>query len=407
MTFKKFFSSWAKENSSRHKSSETLKLIKDIKKIILILTSVFLFLIIWNNRIKLHPDNVLLWLKGTWMSFRVGNGFPQEILGQAVAAENFAVIGRNPVVLSDSGFTVFNSSGCTIRTQRHNFSTPLLKIGGLRAIIYDLGGKNYKIESCAKSIYSSKTDNNIISCSIAENGKYAVVTESQNYLSELKVYDSKNSEKYGYYFSEHYICDFELNSSGDQGVACGINTEDGNINSYLYILNFKSKEPQNKFKLENNLVTKVKYFSNGNILAIGDNYLSVINQALGSIKNFSFDAKLLKFYDFKRDKGICFCLSPSEGKSCDDEIVVIDMFGKESICTSTNENLKSLAYFGNRIIAFAKDKLYAYNCEGKFEGYINNQPYFKKIIMESGSCAYALKGNEIYKIKINNLKKNS
>ncbi len=409
MALKKIFLSvtnWIKKiNSIQHKSSETIKIIKDIKKITLILLSVFLFLIVWNNRIKLHPDNVILWLKGNWMSFHMGKGFPQKAFGQAVSAENFNLMGKNPVALSDTGFTVFNNSGYLIRNEKHSFSNPLLKIGGIHAIIYDVGGKKYKIESIAESIYTSETDNNIISCSISENGKYGIVTESQNYLSELKVYDSKNSEKYRYYFSEHYICDFELNSAGDQGIASGINTEEGNINSYLYVLNFKFQEPQNKFKLENNLVTKVKYFSNGNILAIGDNYLSVINPASGSVKNFSFDEKLLKFYDFRKDRGICCCLSPSENKSCDDEIVVVDMLGKEIVSVSTNENLNSIAYSGKRIIASSKNKLYAYNYEGKPEGYIDNQPYFKKIIMNSGSYVYAIKSNEIYKVKINNLKK--
>lgn len=403
MAIKKVFSSAnnsIKKIRSRHKNT---KIIKDIKKIILILMSVFLFLTIWNNRVKLHPDNVFLWCKGAWMSLKIGQEFPKEILGQTVARDNFTTIGKNPIILSDSCFTVLNSSGLTLRTVKHNFSSPLLKTNGIRGILYDVGGKDYKIESCAESLSNFKTDDNIISCSIAENGSYSVVTESQNYLSELRVYNSKNLEKYRYYFSEHYICDFELNDSGNQGVACGINTENGTISSCLYLLNFKSKEPQNKFKLENNLVTKVKYFSNGNILAIGDNYLSVINPALGKVKNFSFDEKLLKFYDFKKDKGICLCLSPSQNKSYDDEILVIDIFGNEIINTLTHENLESLAYSGNRIVASSKNRLYVYSREGKFEGYINSQIHFKKIVMVSNSYVYAFKGNEVYKIKISKL----
>lgn len=390
---------------SKIRKKENKKIFKDIKKIIIILICSFLFIVIWANKVKLSPNNILLWAEGFIKSASAsGTKFPSTIDGNSVNTENLNLFGNKLFAVSDVSFSIFNKYGKEIRSEKHNMQNPILKTRGLRAILFDVGNKKYRIESASKNLHSSSTDKNIVSCDIADDGSYAIVTESQNYLSELTAYNRQNTEKYKYYFSEHYICDISLNSAGNKCVACGISSENGIINSNIYILNFKSEKPENTFKIEDNIVNTVKHFSNGNILAIGDKCLSVINSRLGTIKNYFYDDKMLKFYSFSDEYGLCCCFTPSNDKNNDDQIIIIDTFGKDVTNISTKQNFKSISHSKNRIVALARDKILVYSLEGHFEGYMESKNIFRKIILASDSKIYRLQEKTIDKIKIQNLK---
>lgn len=390
---------------SKVKKKENKKNFKDIKKIIIILTCSFLFIIVWANRVKFSPNNILLWVEGFAKSASVsGTKFPSTIDGNSINIENFQSFGNKLFAVSDLSFSILNKSGKEIRTEKHNMQNPILKTRGLRAILFDVGNKKYRIESTPKNLHMFSTDKNIVSCDIANDGSYAIVTESQNYLSELTAYNRQNTEKYKYYFSEHYICDVSLNSAGNKCVVCGISSENGVISSNIYMINFKSEKPENIFKIEDNMVNTVKHFDNGNILAIGDKYLSVINSRLGTIKNYHYEDKMLKFYSFSDEYGLCCCFTPSNDKNNDDQIVIVDTFGKDVTNISTKQNFKSISHSKNRIVALARDKILVYSLEGRFEGYMENKNIYRKIILASDSKIYRLQEKTIDKVKIQNLK---
>ncbi len=403
MSFDPNSSSSAKKNNKNTIISK--KNIKEIKRIIYLLTSLFLFLVFWTNKSKLYPENVLLYLEVSMKSFLRASEFPTEVNGNAIPAKNIKLMGSNIALLSDTSFTLLNKSAYKIRELNHNLKNPSFKAVSMRAILYDIGGKKLRIESQPKTLHTLETENNIISADISESGNYSILTESQSYLSELSVYSRQNAEKYKYYFSEMHACDVALSPRENKGAVCGIYIENGFISSNVYVLNFKSEKPENIFKLENNLVSEVKYFSNGNILAIGDNYLSVINPNTGNFKTFNYDEKLLKSYSFDKDYGFCCCLSPSINKDQNDEIRVIDNFGKSISQIVTDQNFKSLSHYKNRIFTVSSSKLTAYTLDGQYEGYLNIKNIYENILAGSGSFVYLLGSNTIDKVRVFNLKR--
>lgn len=402
-TFKKIIPSNIKK--SIHKNEGRKKLFNDIKFIILILFCSFLFLVLWVNRVKLYPDNVLLWIEGKISSMSAGPGYPCKVEGEKISSENLKFSDGNIITLSDTSLTILNGSAKLIREENHNFSHPCLKLSGIRAIIYDRGGKNFKIESTAKNLYSGEAEKNIIACAISDNGTYAIVQQSLINLAEMVVYSKNNKEKYRYSFSEYYIADVSLNTMGTEIAACGISADNGNISSNVYLLDFKSETPKSQFKLGDNMVTRVKYLTNGNILAIGDKYMSFINIKSKVVKNFSYGKKLLKFYDFNKDNGICCCLSSSVNETDDDEIVNINTDGNETFRTQTSESFIGLSHRENRTLGLTKNKIISYDRAGHAEGYTKIQNNSKKIILAPHSYAYVLNCNTIDKLKINQLEK--
>ncbi|MGN1043435.1 MAG: DUF5711 family protein [Acutalibacteraceae bacterium] len=385
--------------------SNNQKILNDVKNIILILASSFVFMILWVNRINFLPENIILWAQEKIFSIGFLDSFPCKIDGEKILSKNFQIYDKNIYALSDTSLSIINSKGKIVRKSKHNFSNPCLKISGIRQIIYDIGGKNYKLESFCKTLFEGKTDKKIISCAVSETGSFAIITESVNHLSELTVYNKSHAEKYHYYFSDIYVTDVCLNSFATKAFISGISTENGEITSEIYVLDFTSEIPEHKIKLSNNTCTTLNILSNENLLAIGDKYMSFINTKNYTNKNLEYNNKILKFYDFSKDYGICCCLTPSVADNESDEIISVDIAGNEITKLDTEVGLRSISQRKNRIIGVSADKLYSYSISSKLEGTMPVKHHLKKIILLPNSTMYTLRGTTIDKIKINLNKK--
>lgn len=72
----------------------------------------------------------------------IGEGYPCELAYGSVESSNFSLVDNDIVTLSNTAFTVFNSTAKQMTNRPHNLSNPMMKTNGGRAILYDMGGKN-------------------------------------------------------------------------------------------------------------------------------------------------------------------------------------------------------------------------------------------------------------------------
>lgn len=384
---------------------ERKNILKDIKNISFILLGSFLFLIIWVNRVNLAPENIIIWVQDSLACTGMGGGFPYSPEGEKISAANFMFNSGRIIALSDNSLNIVNGSGKVVRSQKHSLSNPSVKTNNVRTIMFDRGGKNYSIETFSKNLYKGAAEQAIIAGAVSDSGTYGIVTQSPCYLAELAVYNKQNAEKYRYSFSNHYISDIAMNSEGSEAAVCGISTENGNINSNVYLLNFKSEQPKSQFKLNDNMVTAIYYISQNKIVAVGDKYMSFINLKSKSVNNFYYDGKILKSYDIITNDGVCCCLSSSVKQANGDEIIDVDINGKEYLKISSGENIKSISCQKNRIVALTSNKIISYNSAGVCEGHKKISHNFKKIILAPHSYVYALGCSNIHKIKLSGLEK--
>lgn len=408
--FKKYFKNlyipYLKLKNFKNKNEKNKKLFNDIKNISIVLLCNFLFIFFWVNRVKFYPENIVISIKNVFNSGIYNSGFPYKTDGNTITAENFQFSEYSISALGNTSFDIISQNGRVLKSEKHSLSNPCLKVSGLREIIYDRGGTNFKIESASDTLFQGSTDKNIISCAIAENGVFAIAKQSTSHLAEMNVYNKNGKEKYKYCFSDYYISDIALNLFGTEGVACGIGSDNGNICANVYVLNFSSETPKHQFMLDDNTVTKVEYMSDGNILAIGDKYIAFLNVNSGSINKFPYGNKLLKFYEINKQEGICCCLSSSVNETGEDEIIMLNTYGKELFKIKTSESFSGISKHKNRVIGITKDKIISYNSGGNYEGYMDFYNNAKKIILVSHSNAYVLENGSIDKIKIRNLKRN-
>ncbi len=380
--------------------------LSELKRISLILISVFFVLTLWANRINLYPENILLWTESFVKSLSIKNNFPVQIQGEKIMTENLQLNSGYIVALSDSFFNVLSKKGKLIQSEKHNFSNPNIKSAGLRHIIFDRGGKNFKISSNTRTLYTSETEQNILTASIANDGTYAVVTQSPRYLAELYVYGINNSLRFKISFSDYYITNIEINSSSSEIALSGISAYNGDIISNIYIVDNASKTIKSQFELPDNMVTDIKYFANGNVVAIGDKYSAFISPKTKSVTKKDYENKILKFYDFDKSNTLCVCISSSINESSRDTIIKLNDQAEEILKIQTDQSFNDVILKGEKIIGVTKNKIFSYNMWGSCEGYMDTHKFYKKILPSENGKIYALNSCEISQIKLLGFKSN-
>ncbi len=380
------------------------ELIKDLPpkfvKVALILIVSFLSVVIFINREKFSPDYVGIYLGDLFAQGQRGGGYPYKISGNKVSNENFKTIDKSLFLLSDTTLTTLNTSASEMQKEQHSFPNPMLRVSGTCAIIYDLGGKHLKIKSKSKTIHTAEMENNIISAAISNYGTFGVVTEFNNFLGQLTIF-AKNGKDvyYKYNFADHYITDMAISENGKSAAVCGSTAKNGSMVSSVYVFDYKSETPKVKLDYEDNMFIRVEYLSNGNVVAVGDHLVTVINPRTGEKHDYNYENKTLIHFDVNKNGGILLALSLSEDGNNTD-MVVINKSGKVDNVIHTEHNVKAVNFSHRKLAALSYGKVYVYNFSGNHLKTVDVGNDAKNIRLYSGRDMYVLGVTEVRKIRI-------
>ena len=207
-----------------------------------ILLAASLGLALWFNRDSLSPENIASWVRENVVGSGTGDGYPVTIGGSQIYALNFRSQSGDAVFVSDTHLTVLNSTGAEVISRQHSFDFPILCLSGDRALLYNLGGKGYQLESSRETVLRGTTEENILGGAIASNGHYALLTECADYLGQLTVYTEQNEKQFEYRFSSCYPAAAALNADATKALVGGVYAQDGGFASCLYLLDLNSSE---------------------------------------------------------------------------------------------------------------------------------------------------------------------
>ena len=375
------------------------KVPKKFIKVFAILFLSFLSVAIFVNREKFSPDYVGTFLEDLFAGIQHGNGYPYKISGSKVNNENFKVIDKDLFLLSDTTLSALNTSAREMHKSQHCYQNPMLKVSSTRAVVYDLGGKNLEITSRSKNLHTATMNNNIISAAVSNYGTFAVVTEAKGFLGQLTVF-AKNGKDiyYKYNFADHYITDVAISENGKSVAICGSTAKDGSMMSTVYAFDYKSEEPKVKLNYDDNMFIRVEYLSNGNVVAVGDRLISVINPKNGSKEDYFYDNKNLIGFDINKKDGILLALSLSEDGNNTD-MIVINKNGKVDKSFHTDHSVKAVSFNHGKLAALSYGEVYVYNVSGKKLKSLPVGNDVKNIRLFSSRDIYVLGITEVRKIR--------
>ncbi len=328
--------------------------------------------------------------------------FPIPTNGDVINIGNFTRVDSNLVYASDTKFNVLNSFGRSIYSYNQTFSSPVLAKASDSelTIVYNLGGKEFAINSLDSTIYKGEAKDNIIGADISKSGVYALVTTKDGYLSKLYVYSKENKQIYAYSFADFYITCVSIDSKGKTAVLTGVSAHNGSQLSCIYLLDFTKEEPVFFEEISDNILYYAEHTDSTHACIIGDSAAYSLSNRSKSLKTFSYDGKSLTAFDVNTDTDT-YTLSLSrsgDGRMCD--VYSFSNSGVLKNTVTTEHRITSVSTYKNRVAVLDGDTVYLYTKDGTFlsEKIAGLDPH--TVVLYSTTDAYILGVSEIRRLDL-------
>lgn len=370
---------------------------KAVKKIIIgVVIALLLGLVVFAfaNRDKLTWDNLSVWWNYEVLG-NAGKGFPVDIVGSEVEAGNIDVNQGRVAYASDTSFVTLNSTGKEINNIQLRYSKPVMKSAENRFLTFGLGEKDYQVQTFDSNLYSGTAENVIFTGDISPSGRYCIVTEGNGFYSELYAFDQNNNRIFKYSFSEFYITSVAINRDGTGCVACGINSQNGTMETGVYVLDFSSDKPVSKFVLSGDYIIDSKYISSGRAILIGEGAAYVIRVGDDNYGTVEYGGMPIQNYCFSPSSGtFALALSKSgDGRSC--TLITYNDNGDKIAEIDNPYGAESLSIYKGTVAVLDGNTIYTYDSAGtlRYSSYAGTGA--KRIILASDTTAYVLSLNQI------------
>ncbi len=239
-------------------------------------------------------------VKAFFLSLGAGDGYPYSIDASSVV--DVKIENSNIYLLLNDKTIALNQTAKEIMPEVHTYSNPAMKSENSKLIIYDLDSDRFRIQNGTEVTYEGTASGRITSAAIGKKGNYALGTYGNDVQSVLTVYSRKNEPVFIWNFKTERIVDIALSDNGKYAAVAVIDAQNGEMNSKLYVFDFKSKEYVSCFDYAGTTLAKVDYIKGENIVAVGDNIRSYISKNTQRNNDIDFESDVLYNYCIT-DKG--------------------------------------------------------------------------------------------------------
>ena len=311
----------------------------------------------WYDRANLTPQNIVQWVQSRIVGLGIGDGYPQSISGSSVAPQNFLSSGKNLVVASDTGLSVYNSTAREILGLQHGYAKPVLKVSGPRALLFNLGGKSFRIETTGGKSLELSAEQDILGGALAPDGQCALVTAADGYCGMLVSYTADGAVRSRYWFYDYYPAAVALSPDGRRAAVAGVSAKEGELVSALYLIDLSSEKPvQPVATCPGNLLLAVFWDNPSSVAAVGDTGALIVDPSSGRRTDFSYEGEKLAAYASGGGK-TALALSPYEG-AAESALTVLDGSGARLLSRKISGRTLSVSLCGQEAAALAGGKVW-------------------------------------------------
>ena len=278
-------------------------------------------------------------------------------------------------LLTNTYFEIFNSKGNNVLYFKHGFANPAMDVAEARILVFDRGGKNYKIFNFSTVLFEGSMQNKIISADLARNGKQAFVTLSNAYASELAVFNKDNKQLF-VWNSSNILTDVSFNSDASLVAVSGVYTESGTLSSKVCIINASNGNVKHTLDFKGELISSLIEYS-GKILAATENRIYVINCKNGEYSHIDLDGTI-SFIDVNKAGKLMVVYSRQDMQTYNN----ISIFSKKIELESSiviNAVLADIISDKDNIYAVYDNKMCIYDFDGNLMDTIKNEANVQRI----------------------------
>lgn len=261
-------------------------------------------------------------------------------------------------------------------------------------LVYDRGGKKYKLFNCSTVLYEGTAAGNIITAAIGRNGRYAIASSSEGYASQLNVYDTGNEVVYSYKSVSGLISAVCFNSSCKRAAVSEIYTQGGVLSSSVTLLNIGSESTELTLTFDDEVITSLFNLSD-KLIAASESRVYIINWKSGEYITLDTDG-IISFLDADINGRLMLVYSRAD-KQTYNNVAVYSCEGERLASAEINAVLADIKTDKNGILAVYDNKLCRYDSEGRLLEAVSDGSNIQRIaFVNGGSTVIGCGTAEVY-----------
>lgn len=300
------------------------------------------------------------------------------------------------VTLDVNKVVFYKNNGEQLNSIAHNYSSPVIDVSEKKILAYDNSGKSFQVMNKKDTIYTKQTDNPILMAKLGPNGYVGVVTQTEKYSAFVTFYDETGAEIYTW-ASGRRVIDICFNDDGKGCCLSTISSSGGKIDSTIYSIDFKDKEPVMTATVSNSLVLQARKMKNGDYWAVCDNKFVQLDSSGKLIDSLDLNNSLVSFASDKRYAAVYTgSVTGTHG-----HVYIFDCendSGKPSAEAEIQGKPKKIQISDSNIIVFNDKTVESYDAKGNLLATANVPANYVDCVY-ANSAVYLLGYRDINKIK--------
>lgn len=322
-----------------------------------------------------------------------GEGYPYRMNG--VEISDAGMTNSDLVLIYDDSVKVLDSTAKELSNIAHKYNHPVMSSNSGRVLLYDEGGKSFRVQSKTRILYEKEIEHIIYTGAMGKDGTVALSTSASGAESMLTVFDNDKDEVFVWKCSKEHIISCDVSDNGRLFAVSVMGVDNGSIYSKVYIFNKDKTEAQATFEYKDSSVSSVQFLSNETLFVLGNNVCQIIN---GNEVKEQIDVSIntpSRLYISDNNTAI---LVLSKYSSTTQKIIkVYNKSGVELFTQEIDGLVKSVSTDGKYIAVLTDDNVQIFNHKGNAVGSADVNTDAEEVIVSSrNTYVYSLDKIERY-----------
>ena len=274
-----------------------------------------------------------------------------------------------------------------------SFSDPEFSVSGRYILAYNADGRLMSLYKDGKNIYDKRTDADIISAVVNENGYCAVAYQEEIGETHIMVYKNDGTAFYSWNLGSGQFIGMGLSADNTRLVISSLSDDTDSMRGELSFIRLDSEEKQAVGSAPDEIYFDLHVNRDYSVLALGSQQLDYYN-ADGTLRwSLPYNGKTLRNADISNPDMTVLCYTAADsglvGNST--EVEIISRLGEVIASTSFDGLCENLSVNGDRFAVSAGKKILIYNrrCELKRE-LSSNSAVKRMSLFGDGKTVFAL-----------------
>lgn len=302
------------------------------------------------------------------------------------------------ILLKDNSVEYYSSSGKIISSNSHTYSSPAVAVNGKNVLLYDIGGKKFRIEKKSVSSGDTEVGSSIICATINKKGSYAYSLNSDSgYQSHFFVYSSNNKLLFEGQNADYVNC-LALSDSHSYCAAGILSTDNAKILSTVKLYSFSEDSAVYSVTFENTVVYKLTFGDKDSLLCYTNNGLYKIDKTGAQSGVLSYTASEINLYD-THCSGVGTVSTAVYGNENYIKVYAVSKKGELLYSKDFADTLTDLSVSRKYLSVLVDNTVYTYNVTGDVIGSAEFSSDCSEIVVSDGNI-YVLGAEDIYCLSV-------